>query len=421
MRFHSILSSIVFIENEKKMKFLSAFRNMCVIFYKSLCINFYRICISILNMCLVYILYIKYDIYTGDFEYCISHEIENNLKGDSSTSEQTKQIWEFNRHNDDLGNSTIRLVCQTPDLANAPNNPICSSASTVSENTPTSVSDEWSTRAVVGLHGDNQSDLVDGHSNSENTSIRDTRSQLHDPQSSLIGNSSNTGQDLGNLSGLGARIDDTIREINEGRTTSSTLLGEVPSGESLTVDESTRAEAIHSMRWALTIGRDTSRLTPNDIERLGHLLQQLGEAERELSANAPDVVDNNNSNWTVETNNSNRINWDMRRDYIRQEVDNQIERDMSKQVETQYNKIEKIKSDIDILKCKIESLYNKYYNAGKRRLFWNIWEKYRGNFETYKEFKEYSGPDMKIRTELKRFWEENGNPFARNKDIYRKR
>jgi hypothetical protein len=60
----------------------------------------------------------------------------------------------------------------------------------------------------------------------------------------------------------------------------------------------------------------------------------------------------------------------MRREIIKQQVEDQIEqREISKVEDTQLNKIEKIKSDIDILKSKIESLYNKYYNAGKRRLF----------------------------------------------------
>ncbi len=387
------------------MKFLSVFRNMCVNFYKTLCINFsrnYIYILSIVYISLIFILFIVYDIYTGDFEYCISHEIENELSGDSSTSvqkKQTNQTWEFNRHTEDLANSTIRLVCQTPELTNAANSPICGSASTVSE--------DWSTRAVVGVNGDNQSEVVDGKGNSENISVKSS--------------CSNTDPNKDNLSELGARIDETIRGIKGNNSTRSTLLGEIPSGESSTVNEATRAEAIHSMRWALTQSKDTSELTPNDLQQLGLILQQLSEAERDLRANLPEDV-NNNSNWSLETNNSNKINWDMRREIIKQQVEDQIEqREISKVEDTQLNKIEKIKSDIDILKSKIESLYNKYYNAGKRRLFWNIWEKYRGNFDTYKEFKEYSGPEMKIRTELKRFWDENGNPFGKNNDKYHRR
>lgn len=382
------------------MKFWSYFCNKCAWLYINFTINYRNYIYYIFYICIALILNIVYVFYIGDYDYCISHEIEKNIIGDSSGSVQTKQSLEFHRHKEDIGDSTIRLVCQTPALEDVSNNPLCGSASTVSE--------DWSTRAVVGINGDNLSERLSGYSNSENTRVR--------------GNCSISDQD--NLRSLGARIDETIRDINGINSTRSTLLGEIPSGENNTVDDASRAEAIHSMRWALTLERDTSRLTPNDLERLGLLLQQLGEAERDLSANAPDIV-NTDSSWSLETNNSNIINWEQRREIIRQQVNNHIESENSKVVSTEYNKIDKIKSDIDILKCKIESLYSKYYNAGKRRLFWNIWEKYRGNFDTYKEFKEYSGAEMKIRTELKRFWEEHGNPLAppsaKNNDIYRRR
>lgn len=84
------------------------------------------------------------------------------------------------------------------------------------------------------------------------------------------------------------------------------------------------------------------------------------------------------------------------------------------------NKYQDIKSEIDSILSKIRSLYIKCNDKGKRKILWYMWEKHRGNFESYQEFKENVGTDLTIRTEINRLWEINRNPFASNKDIYRR-
>lgn len=97
------------------MKFLSCLRNMCVFLYIWLYINFSIYYIYITYICIVFILYIVYVIYLGGFEYCISAQASEedppaskDIIRDSSSSVQSKQSWEFNRHKDDMDNSTIR-------------------------------------------------------------------------------------------------------------------------------------------------------------------------------------------------------------------------------------------------------------------------------------------------------------------------
>lgn len=46
---------------------------------------------------------------------------------------------------------------------------------------------------------------------------------------------------------------------------------------------------------------------------------------------------------------------------------------------------------------KLNTIRVKFYGMGKRRFYWEIWEKDTGNFGTYKDFRESWNPDTKIR------------------------
>lgn len=48
----------------------------------------------------------------------------------------------------------------------------------------------------------------------------------------------------------------------------------------------------------------------------------------------------------------------------------------------------------------IHSLYIKYHDLTKRKFFWNIWEKGRGNYDSYQEFKDNFDPKIKIFREI---------------------
>lgn len=50
----------------------------------------------------------------------------------------------------------------------------------------------------------------------------------------------------------------------------------------------------------------------------------------------------------------------------------------------------------------IQSLYLKYHDLTKRKFFWNIWEKGRGNYDSYQEFKNNFDPKTKIFKEISR-------------------
>ena len=51
-------------------------------------------------------------------------------------------------------------------------------------------------------------------------------------------------------------------------------------------------------------------------------------------------------------------------------------------------------------KSNIQSLYVKYHDLTKRKFFWNIWEKNRGDYSSYQDFKLNFDPKMNIWTEI---------------------
>ena len=52
---------------------------------------------------------------------------------------------------------------------------------------------------------------------------------------------------------------------------------------------------------------------------------------------------------------------------------------------------------------KIRNIYDKYCEAGKRKLFWSVIVKHTNNFDSYEEYKEYWNSDTSIRKEFKLF------------------
>jgi len=57
----------------------------------------------------------------------------------------------------------------------------------------------------------------------------------------------------------------------------------------------------------------------------------------------------------------------------------------------------------DILQIdRVESVYIKYTDIGKRKFYWKIWEKGRGNYETYQDFKKNWDPNTRIWSEIKK-------------------
>lgn len=179
------------------------------------------------------------------------------------------------------------------------------------------------------------------------------------------------------------------------------------------------------MNEALNVQNESSNTSSRDIEDLAILLQHLGEAEtdRNVTVNSNGVSSNSvrDNNWSIETNESDTINFEYRREIIASQLQKTLEADRSNEIVSSRFASENQIQSVKLIKTKIISIYDKYYNAGKRRLFWSIWEKYRGNYESYKEFKEYNGSNLKVRTEIKKLWESNGNPFDVKKFIDRKR
>ena len=66
----------------------------------------------------------------------------------------------------------------------------------------------------------------------------------------------------------------------------------------------------------------------------------------------------------------------------------------------------KIKLSIKYVGMRLDSVYLKYHNKGKRKLYWTLWEQDKGNYSSYKEFKKDWNPNTEvwksIRKELKK-------------------
>jgi len=56
----------------------------------------------------------------------------------------------------------------------------------------------------------------------------------------------------------------------------------------------------------------------------------------------------------------------------------------------------KIKVGFSYIGPKINSVYIKYHDISKRKFYWNIWEKNKGNYSSYRDFKREWNPNTKI-------------------------
>lgn len=59
-------------------------------------------------------------------------------------------------------------------------------------------------------------------------------------------------------------------------------------------------------------------------------------------------------------------------------------------------------SKLDSFESKLESVYIKYHDKGKRKFFWTIWEKERGKYGSYKEFKDSWDPNTGVWKQIKK-------------------
>ncbi len=55
-----------------------------------------------------------------------------------------------------------------------------------------------------------------------------------------------------------------------------------------------------------------------------------------------------------------------------------------------------LNSKVGSVESRVESIYVKYQDIGKRKLFWNIWEKNSGKYESYSDFKANWDPNLNI-------------------------
>ena len=62
----------------------------------------------------------------------------------------------------------------------------------------------------------------------------------------------------------------------------------------------------------------------------------------------------------------------------------------------------RIKLGFNSIESKLENVYVKYRDKGKRQILWNIWERHNSNYGTYQEFKNSWDSNMSVRHEI---WE----------------
>lgn len=378
------------------MKSLNYMKNQCILFYIRVWCFYSRYHESIVNIT-VFIIYIIYVIFFVEPLYC------------ASDSGESCRSLELKRHPEDTGESTIRLVSLDKKSSDI-NNQKCETASMVSGR----ASDDWSTRATVGVKD-----------NSEITSVCSQSLAVRDNTVSI--------------GSLRNRIQDTIALY--GGNSNSTMLGEMSShndtlqGETAnmnTVDTQQSREQSIRMYTDVLVDQARSSRDPNQIQYLGALLQELRQVAiaNGLEVNERPLDLANNSELSIQTNISDPYNIERRREIIREkiisDVDQQLDinpkqSDLVRYGSENQNKLIEIKS-------KIINIYNKYYISGKRRVFWLVVEKYTDNYESYQQYKETWENDLSIRKQVKSLIKDEvqklvdkNNPFGTNKDVYRKR
>jgi len=98
-----------------------------------------------------------------------------------------------------------------------------------------------------------------------------------------------------------------------------------------------------------------------------------------------------NTSW-----NANNVDWNVHRNRINVGIQENLVGYSSKEVVIESNKIKgKLKLGFGMFDD-IETVYVKYHDLAKRKFYWKIWEKNRGNYETYSDFKANFDPKTNI-------------------------
>lgn len=322
----------------------------------------------------------------------------------ASGLEESRSPIEFQRHPEDTGESTIRLVSLDKKSSEV-NGPICDSGLTISGR----ASEDWSTCATVGVKDESEITSMSSHSITETENSRISIGSLRN------------------------RIQDTIA-LYRG-SSNSTMLGEIGSQNDRLGDErannipietqQAREQGISSYRAVLL---EQARLTrdPERLQYLGGILQELRQVAidsgLEVNERPLDVV--NERKLSIQTNPSDTYNLERRREIVREN----ILRDVDKQLDLNHKYSCYNNNKLIEIKSKIISIYNKYHISGKRRLFWLVVEKYTDNYDSYDQYKESGVSDTSIRKQVKCLIKDEvqklvdkKNYLGTNKDVTRRR
>lgn len=100
---------------------------------------------------------------------------------------------------------------------------------------------------------------------------------------------------------------------------------------------------------------------------------------------------NETNHATVGSKSNTPVNWGDRRDLVRNNIQQVLidfsEKEVVLSTPTSKGKFRLGFKLIDNNLDKIEQVYVKYHDISKRKLYWKLWEKGRGNYSTYAEFK----------------------------------
>lgn len=145
--------------------------------------------------------------------------------------------------------------------------------------------------------------------------------------------------------------------------------------------------------------------TPNTMTPLFGSSEQINQCSNQ-SSQASMAFTNDTGHGTIGTNLSDsHINWPARRYNVSRAFQNSgIEAQLLKEeIRVPSSKVEgKVSLGIKYLdnRSNVQSLYVKYHDIAKRKFFWKIWEKGRGNYDSYEEFKKNFDPKMNIWKEI---------------------
>jgi hypothetical protein len=145
--------------------------------------------------------------------------------------------------------------------------------------------------------------------------------------------------------------------------------------------------------------------TPSTMTPLFGSSEQINQYSNQNSQSSV-AFTNDTGHATVGSNLSeSHVNWPARRYHVNRAVQSNLlePQFIKEEVRVPSSKIEgKVSLGIKYLESKsnVQSLYVKYHDIAKRKFFWKIWEKGRGNYDSYDEFKKNFDPKMNIWKEI---------------------